>query len=72
MKIIAAMTAPAGAQPRRRNSIRMASAPGTKCAKTTASKSCIDGEGTAQANSSMVGVNSSACGSATEGWPLKW
>ena len=28
--------------------------------------------GTSQPNSSMVGVNSSDCGSATEGWPLKW
>jgi hypothetical protein len=72
MKIIAATTAPAGRQPRRRNSITVASAPGRRWAKTTRSKSCMDGEGTAQAKSSMVGVNRSDCGSATEGWPLKW
>jgi hypothetical protein len=28
--------------------------------------------GDAHAKSSMVGVNRSDCGSATEGWPLKW
>ena len=71
MKIIAAMTAPAACQPRRRNRARMAKAPGRKCANTTTSNNCMDGEGTSQPNSSMVGVKRRACGSATDGWPLK-
>jgi hypothetical protein len=72
MNIIAARIAPAGRQPRLRKSRRMPIAPGRKWAKTTASKSFIDGEGTTHANSSMVGVKSRDCGSATEGWPPKW
>ncbi len=70
--MMAATTAPAGCQPRRRNRNTKASAPGRKWANTTASKSCIDGSGTSQPKSSMVGVNSSDCGSAAEGWPPKW
>ena len=52
---IAAMTPPAGRQPRRRKSASIASAPGRKWAKTARSNTCIEGTGSASRTAAWSG-----------------